>query len=292
MEPEKTPRERAEDLINLLVSDWRPSPRQVVWAIRIVLATAVMLGLLTLVGWPFGITLWDWLKLLVVPAALAIAGLLFTSSQQRAAQADAERRAQDQAVQDYLDRIGQLLIDKDLRNERETTDLRQLARGHTLSVLERLDGRHKGSVLRFLYGAGLIYAGAGQSRVIALDGADLRGADLRGMGFCSRVVHSADLLGDTELRRRAEQLGVSIFEVSQPTGTVDLMKVKLGGADLRGADLGGANLASADLSGADLRGANLSHAQLFGVRGISAEQLREQCKVLDGATLPNQVGRE
>ena len=161
MEPEKTPRERAEDLINLLVSDWRPSPRQVVWAIRIVLATAVVLGLLTLVGWPFGITLWDWLKLLVVPAALAIAGLLFTSSQQRAAQADAERRAQDQAVQDYLDRIGQLLIDKDLRNERETTDLRQLARGHTLSVLERLDGRHKGSVLRFLYGAGLIYAGAG-----------------------------------------------------------------------------------------------------------------------------------
>jgi uncharacterized protein YjbI with pentapeptide repeats len=112
------------------------------------------------------------------------------------------------------------------------------------------------------------------------------------MGFCSRVVHSADLLGDTELRRRAEQLGVSIFEVSKPTGTVDLMKVKLGGADLRGADLGGANLVSADLSGADLRGANLSHAQLFGVRGISAEQLREQCKVLDGATLPNQVGRE
>ena len=213
MEPEKTPRERAEDLINLLVSDWRPSPRQVVWAIRIVLATAVVLGLLTLVGWPFGITLWDWLKLLVIPAALAIAGLLFTSSQQRAAQADAERRAQDQAVQDYLDRIGQLLIDKDLRNERETTDLRQLARGHTLSVLERLDGRHKGSVLRFLYGAGLIYAGAGQSRVIALDGADLRGA-------------------------------------------------------------------------------NLSHAPLFGVRGISAEQLREQCKVLDGATLPNSQGRK
>ena len=86
---------------------------------------------------------------------------------------------------------------------------------------------------------------------------------------------------------------MSIFEVSQPTATADLMKVNLSGADLRGADLGGANLGvSADLSGADLRGANLSHAFLFGVRGISAEQLREQCKVLDGATLPNQVGRE
>ena len=81
---------------------------------------------------------------------------------------------------------------------------------------------------------------------------------------------------------------MSVFEVSQPTATADLTKVNLSGADLRGADLGGANLVSADLSGADLRGANLSHAQLFGVRGISAEQLHEQCKVLDAAAnLPN-----
>jgi uncharacterized protein YjbI with pentapeptide repeats len=277
----------------------RPTRKQVLWAVGIVFFLAFLVVVVCgyLFGWMWtGLvkvpdydkrTLWDWLRLLVVPAALAIAGLLFTGSQQRAAQADAERRAQDQAVQDYLDRIGRL-IDQGLRDERDTTDLRNLARGHTLSILESLDGRHKGSVLRFLYGTGLIYAGVRQPRVIALDSADLSGADLRGMGFCNRVVKSADLLGDTELRRRAEQLDVSIFEVSQPTATADLMKVNLSGADLRGADLGGANLVSADLSGADLRGANLGHAQLFGVRGISGKQLRKQCKVLDGAAhLPN-----
>jgi hypothetical protein len=157
----RTARERAVDLLRATLATpvWLPDTeaKLLVWAIRCALVVGLVAGVASVVDKG----LWDWLELLVVPAALAIAGLLFTGSQQRAAQADAERRAQDQALQDYLDRIGQLLIDKDLRNERDTTDLRQLARGHTLSVLERLDGRHKGSVLRFLYGAGLIYAGGG-----------------------------------------------------------------------------------------------------------------------------------
>ena len=168
-----TARERTLELLRaaLATRTWLPDAkdRRLVWAIR----CALVVGLVAVVAAVVDKGLWDWLELLVVPAALAIAGLLFTGSQQRSSQADAERRAQDQAVQDYLDRIGQLLVDKDLRNERETTDLRNLARGHTLSLLESLDGRHKGSVLRFLYGAGLIYAGVRQPRVIALDSADL-----------------------------------------------------------------------------------------------------------------------
>jgi hypothetical protein len=64
------------------------------------------------------------------------------------------------------------LIDDDLRNERDTTDLRNLARGYTLSVLGRLDGRHKRNVIRVLYGAGLIYAH--EPRVVILDEADLK----------------------------------------------------------------------------------------------------------------------
>jgi uncharacterized protein YjbI with pentapeptide repeats len=65
------------------------------------------------------------------------------------------------------------------------------------------------------------------------------------------------------------------------------MRVDLGGATLREADLAGADLFNANLSGADLSGANLSWANLLGVRGISGEQLEEQCKVLIGATMPN-----
>jgi len=36
-----------------------------------------------------------------------------------------------------------------------------------------------------------------------------------------------------------------------------------------------------------LSGANLSYSHLEGARGISEEQLHEQCKLLEGATLPN-----
>jgi hypothetical protein len=38
----KTPRERAEDLIRLLISDWRPTPQQVLWTVRIVVALVAL----------------------------------------------------------------------------------------------------------------------------------------------------------------------------------------------------------------------------------------------------------
>jgi uncharacterized protein YjbI with pentapeptide repeats len=152
------------------------------------------------------------------------------------------------------------MIDNDLRNERDTTDLRNLARGYTLSVLGRLDGCRKRNVIGFLYGAGLIYAH--EPSVIALDGADPTGADLEGVGLCSRTYHAGDLFGLTDLKARAEQLGVDLFEIAQPTATVNLIRVDLRGANLRGADLGGANLSYAILSGADLSGANLYEATL------------------------------
>jgi uncharacterized protein YjbI with pentapeptide repeats len=80
---------------------------------------------------------------------------------------------------------------------------------------------------------------------------------------------------------------VALSEIAQPTGSVNLMKVDLSDGNLRGADLGGAILMFAVLSGADLSGANLSYAHLEGARGISEEQLHEQCKILIGATMPN-----
>src|SRR3712207_9358116 len=55
-------------------------------------------------------TLWDWLKLLIVPAVLAVGGYLFTRSENRATQAVAERRAQDETLQAYLDQMSAMLI--------------------------------------------------------------------------------------------------------------------------------------------------------------------------------------
>jgi uncharacterized protein YjbI with pentapeptide repeats len=271
---------------------WPPTRRQLLWAGGIAaLAFLIVVICGYILGWKWtGLpkrTLWDWLDLLIVPAVLAIGGLLFSSAQNRATQAAAEQRAQDEALQAYLDRMGQLLTEEDLFGVRgqDAGNLRSLARSYTLTVLGSLDGRRKRDVVRFLYETGLIYNH--RPPVITLHRADLTGADLEGMSLCTHAYPGADFMGMTDLKAKAEQLGVDIYEIAPPHDYVHLAMVNLSGANLRGADLGGANLSGADLSGADLSGANLSYAHLNLARGISAQQLHEQCKVLVGATLPN-----
>ena len=170
----KATRERAEDLLRLLVPDWRSTARKGLWAVRSVLATVVVLGILTLVGQPFKITLWDWLKLLVVPAVIAGSGLWFNQQQRERELEIAERRTQDEALQAYLDQMSDMLIPKtdrpSLYTARPGDGLGSVARARTLAVLPRLDEDHKGRVVQFLYESGLII----EDRVIV----DLRGANL------------------------------------------------------------------------------------------------------------------
>jgi len=125
VEPEKTPRERIEDLISLVVPDWRPTPRQVLWGIRIALVLAVLVA----IGYAYGIILWDWLKLLIVPAVIAIGGLWFNHQQQERGLEVENQRAQDEALQAYLDQMSQLLLDTDrpLREARPDDSLRLVA---------------------------------------------------------------------------------------------------------------------------------------------------------------------
>jgi type II secretory pathway pseudopilin PulG len=81
------------------------------------------------------------MQLLIVPVVLAIVTVVFTLyqegrqsriEQQRAQNAlqVAEQRAQDAALQDYLDQMGSLLLNKDrpLRQSKEGDEVRTLAR--------------------------------------------------------------------------------------------------------------------------------------------------------------------
>src|SRR5215208_4421062 len=83
--------------------------------------------------------------------------------------------AQGTALQAYYEQIGKLLTEYDLRNTNRE-DIRELARGQTLTVLQEVDANGKGSLLTFLHGAGLIRTG---NPAVALIGADLRGVDLQ-----------------------------------------------------------------------------------------------------------------
>jgi len=149
------------------------------------------------IGYFYNITLWDWIKLLIIPGAIAAAGVWFNQQQREREQDIAQQHTQDEALQAYLDHISQLLTDKEpsLRNAQPDDEVRTLARARTLTVLPRLDSRRKGTVVRFLYEANLIK----RERVILdlweadLSGADLTGADLRDADLAGTNLHRAAL---------------------------------------------------------------------------------------------------
>lgn len=211
---------------------------------------------------------WDWLELLIVPVALAV-GVYWLNQAQRKRELEVEnQRAQDEALQAYLDQMSQLLADPErpLRRARLGDTLSMLARARTLTVLNRPDGIRKGSIVQELHDAGLILT---KDPVVSLDGANLSNTDL------SRA-H----------QKWADRLEVPTSKTpANPEGAIRLMTASMM-LNLRGVNLSGAyldrarltdvelaeaimyyaRLPEADLSGADLSKANLSGSNLSGAR--------------------------
>jgi uncharacterized protein YjbI with pentapeptide repeats len=104
------------------------------------------------------------------------------------------QRDQAEALQTYLGKIGELLLDKDrsLRLVGPEHEARTVARAQTLAVLERLDASHKRDLIDFLQKAKLIKANA---TIIDLVGANLSGADLSGADLSGADLSGADLSG-------------------------------------------------------------------------------------------------
>jgi hypothetical protein len=133
-------------------------------------------------------TYWDWLQLLGVPAAVAITDFWSNKRQNERQQRDEDHRAQDTALQEYLNKMSELLIDKKLHEDPlPHGDTRVTARARTLTVLSQLDRVRKRRVIQFLREARLISTEElleGRTinpRVVGLDGADLRKAKLCGL---------------------------------------------------------------------------------------------------------------
>jgi uncharacterized protein YjbI with pentapeptide repeats len=244
-------------------------------------------------------TVRDWLQLLIVPFVLAGIGFWFTMQQdarqqqienQRAQEAQQiedqraesarlleEQRTQDATLQTYLDQMGSLLLDKDLRESAEGSEVRTLARARTLTVLGRLDPNHKTAAMQFLVEAKLVQRVDERRPIIGLSGADLSGANLSWADLSDASLSGADL-SDANLS-------------SADLSDANLSNAYLGDANLRSADLSEADLSGADLSGADLsdavmRWANLSDANLSGA-SVPQEELWQQAYSLLGATMPN-----
>ena len=274
-------------------------------------------------------TLWDLLQLLIVPLALAAIGFWFTAQQEarqreiedRRARVEREieaERAEQVTLQAYLDQMGTLLLDRNLRAADENSDVRRLARARTLVVLDALGPTRQERVLRFLHEAKLIRATSpeGQpviplkyaslenielSRRILLRGADLQQADLSGANLAHIDLRDTYLAG---AHFEGADLEGAHLEGADLSGTflegADLSDANLADVDLsnaeelwkpgtdmreRGAGLSHADLSGANLIGADLSGANLSGANLKGAN-VTDEQLAE-CASLEGAIMPD-----
>jgi uncharacterized protein YjbI with pentapeptide repeats len=233
--------------------------------------------------WGFrGMTVRDWLQLLIVPLALVVISFLFTMQQNARQQqienqrAEAERRlaeqrAQDETLQAYLDQLSSLLLEKDLRKSEEGSEVRTLARARTATVIQRLDADGNRNVIRFLDEAGLTKVG--QSSLPLLAGVDLQGARLGGIDLVSTDLNDANL-SDADLSK------ANLLDAN-------LRKAELRNADLRYADLRYADLIEANLNDADLSDANLIEANLINARGITKEQLEKQTENLKGAIMPD-----
>jgi hypothetical protein len=106
-----------------------------------------------------GKTLWDWLQLLIIPAVLAVGGFIINLTISRGEQEATKQRAKferevaednqrEAALQAYIDKMSELLLEKKLRDSKPEDEARTIARVRTLTVLSRLDGERKRSVLQ------------------------------------------------------------------------------------------------------------------------------------------------
>jgi uncharacterized protein YjbI with pentapeptide repeats len=176
---------------------------------------------------------------------------------ERESREDNQREA---ALQTYLDKMSELLLEKNLRASEIESEIRNIARVRTLTVLARLDSRRKKTVLQFLYRSHLINK---DNFIISLSGADLGQADLQWI-----LLENARLNG--AFGRKA-----------------DFRWANLKGADFSGAFFSEANFSEADLNGAIMYNTDLEGANLQGATGITNDELERQAKSLKGATMPD-----
>jgi uncharacterized protein YjbI with pentapeptide repeats len=242
-----------------------------------------------------GKTLWDWLSLLGVPAALAGLGIVFQQREQKRSNQQAELEKEiaaanqrEEALQAYFDRLSTLLIDKNLiavaAKVQKASETRggqpnpaideqkellsaavDIIRARTLAILRQFgeDGERKASVLHFLIEAEVI-----RKLKLNLSSADLSDvnldATLNTNNFGGRTRLSGVNLSHAHLSRAhlsrvlLNGADLSFADLSY----TDLNHAQIGFADLNHADLSDADLSSASLNHANLSHANLSSASL------------------------------
>jgi hypothetical protein len=162
----------------------------------------------------------------LVTAVLALFGVLITgaintyiANKDQAAQREVEafnaqkqreleaEKAQNAALQTYLDQMGQMLLNQDLLSSEEGSELRTLARARTLSVFGPLNPEGRRIALVFLNEAALI---DNPDPVISLFSADLSEADLSEADLSGANLSGAQRWTDDQLKAAGSLEGATM----------------------------------------------------------------------------------
>lgn len=248
--------------------------------------------------------LWDWLELLgalAIPVAVALIGYLLQSAErertEKQAQTEreiAEDRIREQRLQDYLDRMTELILEKGLTKPDVSEEVKAVARTRTLATLRSLDGERKGALIKFLYESDLI-GRQDKEPIISLRDADITRANLQRAELVCVNFQGANLRQVNF--ERAELVmgnleGANLEQVNLQDALFSLVNLdwtNLRHVDLQNADLTHASLQYATLEGTNLAGANLTYAKLDQAyfKAVNLQRAKVTSEQLSKAILDN-----
>ncbi len=208
-------------------------------------------------------TLFDWLKLLIIPLSLALLGWTYKEAEKSKSKSVEKERSRNQSLISFFDVITDLLHNHGLGGT-PTVQARAMAKTRINMTLSQLDGSRKGQVLQFLYESDLIdvnpklrLLGANFNNSI-LDNIVLGDSEIRGAFFKNASLKNANLNGMVLNSSNLEKANLSESQVDN----VDLSYTNLKKSKLKNMDLTSVDFFGADLTKADLRGSNIKQAQL------------------------------
>ena len=269
----------------------------------------------------FDKTLWQWMDLLLVPAALGIGVWGLNRAEKARERETTKDQLRESALQAYFDTMTELLLEHDSKkhpvndleiNHDKEKKRKSLARSRTLSILKGLGKERKEQVIQFLYESELIKKPIFVGMKLAdlananFKGITLEGACLNGVDLSNSLLDEAKMEG-AELRQanlrwsKMNKSHMSLADLSNANMENANMKgailsdailreaylhnVNLRDSVLRGADFRNATLSNADLRNSNLEGADFRRAILKGAK-VSVEQLNKALS-FEGATMPN-----
>jgi len=206
--------------------------------------------------------LWDWLELIIIPAALSLVAFFLNRAVKRTEQKKLEEQIEEDRLKDYFNSITDLVLSSDNEIGKAATRIRSIAIARTISALHSISSPGRTStIIRFLWQTGLLASNDTTHTAGLLIGAKLQGVNLSGSELTNADLITANLsdclLIDANLL--FANLSLAVLEGADLTNG-DLTRAQLGGADLSFARLANVLAYQTSMLGTTFRGATFDEA--------------------------------